>query len=82
VPYLDAILGSEAVVKTIDGDVTIKVPSGSQPDTILRLRNRGAPKLNQRDNRGSHFVTLKVNIPTAVTASEKILLEQLRNYQK
>ena len=60
VPFVDAILGSEAKVGTIDGEVTIKVPAGSQPETVLRLKGQGAPKLGNADSRGDHFVTVKV----------------------
>jgi molecular chaperone DnaJ len=82
VSYVDAILGSEAVVPTVDGDVTIKVPAGSQPETVLRLKGKGAPKLGAKDDRGNHYVTLKVTVPTALSAKEKALVEQLKALQK
>ena len=81
VPYVDAILGAEAVVTTIDGEVTIKVPAGSQPETVLRLKGKGAPKLGQKANRGNHYVTLKVRIPTTLTAREREIIEELRLIQ-
>lgn len=47
ISYLDAILGNENVdVEVVDGSVEIKVPSGCQPGTVLRIRNKGAPQLN------------------------------------
>jgi molecular chaperone DnaJ len=82
VSYVDAILGSEAVVPTVDGDVTIKVPAGSQPETVLRLKGKGAPKLGSKDDRGNHYVTLKVNVPTSLSSKEKALIEELRELQK
>jgi molecular chaperone DnaJ len=81
VPFVDAILGAEAAVTTIDGEVTIKVPPGSQPETILRLKGKGAPKLGEKANRGNHFVTLKVIIPEKLSAREREIVEELRALQ-
>ena len=78
VPYVDAILGAEAQVATIDGDVTIKVPAGSQPGTVLRLKGKGAPKLGDKTNRGNHYVTMKVKIPSSLSSREKEIVEELR----
>ena len=78
VPYVDAILGAEAQVATVDGDVTIKVPAGSQPGTVLRLKGKGAPKLGDKTNRGNHYVTLKVRIPSSLSPREKEIVEELR----
>ena len=47
ISYLDAILGNENVhVEVVDGSVEIKVPQGCQPETVLRIRGKGAPQLN------------------------------------
>lgn len=82
VPYADAILGCERTVPTIDGEVTIKIPSGSQPETVLRLKGKGAPRLNELNNRGNQYVTLKVQIPEKLSKRERELLEELRSLQQ
>lgn len=47
ISYLEAILGNDNVdVEVVDGSVEIKVPSGCQPETVLRIRGKGAPQLN------------------------------------
>ena len=47
ISYLDAILGNDNVnVEVVDGSVEIKVPQGCQPETVLRIRGKGAPQLN------------------------------------
>merc|ERR1719359_380726 len=81
IPYLDAILGDEKTVKTIDGEVKIKIPSGSQPETVLRMKGHGAPKLGDATNRGNHYVTLKVKIPEKLSKREKELFEELKTLQ-
>ncbi|CAN0042524.1 unnamed protein product, partial [Discosporangium mesarthrocarpum] len=79
ISYLDAILGNDNVpVEVVDGSVEIKVPAGCQPDTILRIRNKGAPTLNNPSTRGDHYVTVKVDIPKDLSGDEKKLLTQLR----
>jgi len=81
VPYIDAVLGEEYSVKTIDGEVKIKIPSGSQPETVLRMKGHGAPKLGDVKNRGNHYVTLKVKIPENLSKRERELFEELKSLQ-
>eukprot|EP00640_Fibrocapsa_japonica_P001302 CAMPEP_0113944186 /NCGR_PEP_ID=MMETSP1339-20121228/30990_1 /TAXON_ID=94617 /ORGANISM="Fibrocapsa japonica" /LENGTH=397 /DNA_ID=CAMNT_0000949277 /DNA_START=265 /DNA_END=1458 /DNA_ORIENTATION=+ /assembly_acc=CAM_ASM_000762 len=81
--YLDAILGNEKMeVEMIDGKVDIKVPSGCQPGTVLRVRNKGAPNLNKPEVRGDHYVTVKVEIPKKLSGREKELIEELQSLRE
>jgi molecular chaperone DnaJ len=82
VGYIDAILGTEAPVTTLDGEIKIKIPPGSQPETVLRLKGKGAPKLGEKTSRGNHFVTLKVKIPAKLTSREREIVEELRAIQE
>merc|ERR1719359_1655442 len=82
IPYFDAVLGDEKSVKTIDGEVKIKIPAGSQPETVLRMKGHGAPKLGDAKNRGNHYVTLKVEIPENLSKRERELFEELKTLQK
>jgi molecular chaperone DnaJ len=77
ISYLQAILGCQIEVNTVDGKQEITIPSGTQPDTILTLENKGVPKLGNPVSRGNHLITVKVAIPTRVSAEERELLEQL-----
>ena len=79
VSYLDAILGTELQVPTVDGTDSINVPAGTQPGTTIRLANKGAPKLNNLNQRGSHFVNVKVDIPHSLSDKEKDLITQLKS---
>lgn len=81
VSYIDAILGASIKVPVVDGEVTIKVPQGTQPGQVMRLKGNGAPKLGNPDQRGDHYVTMNVEIPKDVTDSEKKLIEELRELQ-
>ncbi len=72
ITLLEAVLGNEKDIKTVQGDVTIKIQPGTQPDAVLRLRGKGMPVLN-RNTFGDHFVHLKIDIPKKLTKREKEL---------
>lgn len=76
-----AVLGGEAAVNTLDGTVHINIPPLSQNGRMLRLRERGLPKLKQ-SVRGDHLVRLKVQMPTTITPEEKNLYEELLKLEK
>ena len=77
VSYLQAILGCELDVETVDGPVSLQVPSGTQPNTVLSLDNRGVPRLGNPVSRGNHLITVKVDIPTKLKNDERELLIKL-----
>ncbi len=77
VSYLQAILGCELEVETVDGKVAMQVPAGTQPNTVLSLEGRGVPRLGNPVSRGKHLITVKVDIPTRVKSDERELLTQL-----
>jgi len=77
VSYLQAILGDTVKVTTVDGDVNLKIPSGTQPNTTLSLENKGVPRLGNPVARGNHEVLVKVKLPTRITDGERELLEGL-----
>lgn len=71
-----ATLGGEAVVQTVDGDVTLKIPAGTQPEQVFRLAGRGMPRLKSPQSRGDLFVRVKVHIPRDLTSAQTELLRQ------
>lgn len=70
VPFTDAALGTTVQVPTLDGPVTVKVPSGTQPGTTLRVRGKGGPG-------GDLLVSLNVVIPEHLSDEERQLIERL-----
>ncbi|EOD28315.1 putative DNAJ [Emiliania huxleyi CCMP1516] len=79
VSYLDAILGSTLKIDTVDGSpVDVALPAGTQPGATLRLEGKGAPKLNNLNVRGSHFIKVNVQIPKSLSTKEKELVTKLR----
>ncbi len=76
VDMLTAVLGGQAAVRTLGGEATLKIPPGTQPGTMLRLRRQGAPRPGT-NRKGDLFVTVDVDIPRKLTARQKELLRQL-----
>lgn len=79
--YPSAVLGTEVNVPTIEGQVTLKVPSGTQPDTLIRLRGKGV-KAPQSNRVGDQYVKVKLVVPNKVSGEQKKILEELRNSSK
>lgn len=55
----------------------INHPPGTQPNTVMKLENRGVPRLGNPVSRGDHLLTVLIDIPTKVTPEERELLEKL-----
>ena len=74
---VDASLGCELEVETVDGPLVMKVPAGTQSGTDFRLSGHGAPRGRGRD-RGPQIVTIRVDTPTGLTKKQRELLAEFR----
>jgi molecular chaperone DnaJ len=74
---IDAALGTEIEVDTVDGPVKMKVPIGTQSGTDFKLSGHGVPHL-RAGQRGAHIVTVLVDTPTRLNSKQKELLEQFK----
>jgi molecular chaperone DnaJ len=81
VSMIDAALGTEIEVDTVDGPVQMKVPIGTQSGTDFKLSGHGVPHMRS-GARGSHIVTIMVDTPTKLNSKQKALLEQLKKEQQ
>ncbi|MDO8425146.1 MAG: molecular chaperone DnaJ [bacterium] len=72
-----AALGDTVDVPTVDGDVALKIPTGTQPGDQLRLKHKGVPR--RSGSRGDHIVTVDVKIPEKLSRKAKQLWEDLRS---
>ena len=76
ISFPQAALGTQIAIPTIWGEETLRVPPGTQPHTILRLRNKGFPVLRGH-GRGNHLVRVLVEVPKRLTHRERSAIESL-----
>ena len=81
ISMVDAALGCEIEVETVDGTVTMKVPAGTQSGTPFKLSGHGVPFRADGD-RGPHIVTIIVETPKNLSRKQKELLEEFKNTKK
>ena len=81
VSMVEAALGTEIDVETVDGKVRMKVPAGTQSGTDFKLSKHGVPHLRS-EARGAHIVSIIVDIPTKLSKKQKELLEQFDGAKK
>ena len=74
VTFVEAALGGEIEVPTIDEKVAYNIPEGTQSGTVFRLRGRGVPKLYGGGARGDMYVTIVVETPKGLNKEQKDLL--------
>ena len=81
VPYTSVALGGDIRVRTIDGEVDLKIPAGTQSEKLMRLKGKGLPDL-QGHHKGSQYVKIHVHTPGNLTAREIELLRELEKVQE
>lgn len=81
IDMVDAALGCEIDVETVDGMVTMKVPAGTQSGTPFKLSGHGVPFRADGD-RGPHIVTVVVETPRNLSRKQKELLEEFKKSKK
>ena len=79
VPLEDAILGGDVNVSTLTGKVALTVPPETQNGQRFRLAGRGMPDLNNPSAKGSLYATVKVTLPTGLSAQERDLFQEIKN---
>jgi molecular chaperone DnaJ len=74
---VDAALGTQIEVDTVDGKITMKVPAGTQTGSDFKLSNHGVTHLKD-SGRGAHIVTLIVDTPTKLSKDQERLLKEFK----
>ena len=81
VSFAKAAIGTELEVETIGDAVKIKIPAGTQPDTLIRLRGKGVKAVNGNAH-GDHYVRIKITVPKNLTSHQKELLKEFDSDKK
>lgn len=85
--FIQACLGAEVVVPTLDGKVSYTVHEGTQPGDVFKLKGKGIPRLNGRGT-GDQFVKVTIEVPKNLSKKQKEILKEFednqteKNYQK
>jgi len=74
ISFVEAALGADLEVNTLDGKVKYSIPEGTQTGTVFRLKGKGIPNL-QRGGRGDQYITVKVVVPTGLNKEQKEILQ-------
>lgn len=77
VSLYDAILGGQVIFSSLDGSISLKIPAGTQPGQLIRLKGKGMPKINSA-SRGDLYAVIRVALPKKLTEKQKELFEELR----
>lgn len=75
ITFVQAIIGDEFKIPTLNGEKTLVIPKGTQPGTIFRFIGEGIPSLRNR-NRGDQIIQVDVKIPTNITKKQESLLKE------
>lgn len=78
---IQAVLGDEVEIATINGKAALKIPAGTENGKIFRLKGSGVQKVGT-DTKGDHFIKIIVNIPQKISKKEKNLYEELAKEAK
>lgn len=76
ISFTQAVMGDKIEIETVEGAIKLKIPAGTQPGTVFKLRDKGITKL-RGSGKGDHFVEVQVDVPKTITRQQKRLLEEL-----
>lgn len=71
IPYTTAVFGGEVQVKTVYGNVNVRVPAGTQCGSKIRLRGKGVVSMQDSSQYGDEYVTIQIQVPKILSAREK-----------
>ena len=75
IPFTTAVLGGEIDVPTLKGKAKLKIPSGTQPGTVFRMKGKGIPDVHGYGT-GHQMVTVTVQVPEKLTKKQKEMLKE------
>jgi len=78
ITFSQAALGIVKEIETVDGPVKIRIPSGTQPGTQIRLRGKGIRRVSGH-GQGDHYVIIRIQVPSKLNRDQKRLLEELES---
>jgi len=77
--FPEAALGTTIEVPTLDGKARVKVPAGTQPGKLFRLKGKGLPMLNRAGVIGDQLIFINIYVPEKLSTEEKDLIEKMNS---
>jgi molecular chaperone DnaJ len=78
IEFAQAALGAVLEIATLDGPIHMRIPPGTQPGQVFRIRSRGIPQSSGKTApRGDHLVHIRLAVPTELSARQRALIEEL-----
>lgn len=81
ISFVQAVLGDVVSIPTIDGQLNLKIQPGTQPGTVIRLRNKGVPHIRGSGS-GDQYIRVKVILPSRVSNRQKEILREFEEEGK
>ncbi|CAL8466525.1 g6061 [Coccomyxa elongata] len=82
IDFVDAILGRDLRVPTLEGEADVRVRPGTQPGDRLRMRGYGIPHVHNPSRKGDQYVVLNVRLPRDINEQQRQLLESFREEEQ
>lgn len=79
VDVFTAMLGGNAEVATLDGNIRLKIPAGTQSGQKMRLSGKGMPVMRKKGERGDLYARVMITVPKDLTDEQRQLVQQLRD---
>jgi molecular chaperone DnaJ len=76
ISFAQAALGGELEIPTLNGKGKLRIPAGTQPGTVLRVKGKGIPR-RVMGGRGDQLVEVTIEVPTTLTETQRELITQL-----
>jgi molecular chaperone DnaJ len=80
VDICEAALGTEVEIPTLNGEEKLRIPAGSQPGEVFRMRGKGMPSVRSRST-GDLYLTLEVRVPRKLSAEQKKLMKEFQRLE-
>ena len=77
IKFSQAVLGDKIEISTLDGNLKLKIPAGTESGQLFRLKAKGMPRLNGY-GRGDEYVKINIKVPKRLSRKEEELIEKLK----
>jgi len=77
IKFSQAVLGDKIEIPTLEGDLSLKIPAGTEAGKLFKLSGKGMPRLNSY-GRGDQYIRIKIKVPQKLSRKEEELMKKLQ----